>query len=213
MLYPPLYARLPSESFGTDQDGLLLRARFGPVFPLRRSCRYTWLGPCRDSAVQDAAGPCSVPVPCHIGGPQGTPHAPRPRGALQITAAARWRTGSDGGRRHGGDHTVPDDRFAGDVARRDCPRLRRGGGPEDRLLRKRGPYGDPAGTQGARGLPREGQGSPATRAAWGGRGDPATTRSAGPRPFYGQLRPTRHPPRNGGRAGRGAPRPSRSPGR
>src|SRR5215217_4713616 len=26
------------------------------------------------------------------------------------------------------------------------PRLRRGGGPEDRLIRKRGAYGDPAGT-------------------------------------------------------------------
>src|ERR671911_433887 len=128
-------------------------------------------------------------------------------------ADTRRRPGSDGGRRHGGYHTVPDDRFAGDVARRDRPRLRCGGGPEDRLLRKRGPYGDPAGTQRAWGLPREGQGSPATRAACGGRGDPATPRSAGPRPFDGQLRPARRPPRNGGRACRGAPRPSLSPGR
>src|SRR5829696_1694814 len=143
MLYAPVYVRLPRESFGTDQDGLLLRARgrarrarLGPVFPVRG----------------------------HIGGPQGTPHAPRPRGALQVTAHTRRRPGHDGGRRHGGDHTVSDDRLAGDVARRDRPRLRRGGGPEDRLIRKRGAYGDPAGTQRAWGFPREGQGSPATRA-------------------------------------------------
>src|ERR671910_2789285 len=127
-----LYVRTAEESFGTDQDGLLLRARgcarrarLGPVFPLRRPCRYAWLGPCRDSAVQDAAGPCSVPVPGHTGCPQGTPHAPRPRGALQVAAATRRRPGSDGGRRHGGDHTVPDDRLAGDIARGDLPRLRR----------------------------------------------------------------------------------------
>ncbi len=47
----------------------------------------------------------------------------------------------------------------------------------------------------------------------GGRGDPATTHSAGPRPFDGQLGPARRPPRNGGRGGRGAPRPSCSLGR
>src|SRR5215212_3772482 len=190
MLYPPLYVWIPSESFGTDQDGLLLRARgyfrrarLGPVFPLRRPCRYAWLGPCRDSAVQDTTGPCSVPVPGHTGGTQGTPHAPRPRSALQITAGPGRRPGGDGGRRHGGDHTVSDDRLAGDVARRDSPRLRRGGGHEDRLLRNRGPYGDPAGLREGRGDPREGQGSPTTCAACGGRGDPATSQSAGPRPF------------------------------
>src|SRR5215204_6140698 len=80
MLYPPLYVRLPRESFGTDQDGLLLRARggarrarLGSVFPLCGPRRYAWLGPCRDSAVQDAAGPRSVPVPGHTCGPRVRP--------------------------------------------------------------------------------------------------------------------------------------------
>src|ERR687897_3334568 len=215
-----LYVRTAEESFGTDQDGLLLRARgcarrarLGPVFPLRRPRPYAWLGPCRHSAVQDAAGPCSVPVLGHTGGPQGTPHAPRPRGALQITAATRRRPGGYGGRRHGGDHTVLDDRLAGDVARRRRPRLRCGGGPQDRHLRQRGPHGDPAGTRGARGLPREGQRPPSAGATYGGRIDPATTHAAGPRPFFGQPGPARRPTRNGWRPGRGDPRPSYCPGR
>jgi hypothetical protein len=59
----------------------------------------------------------------------------------------------------------------------------------------------------ARGASPE-KGSPATGAGRRGRGDPATTRSAGSRSVYGQLRPARRPPRNGWRAGRGAPRPS-----
>src|SRR5688500_4960382 len=212
MLYPPLYVRLPRESFWTDQNGLLIRtrwcargARLGPVFPLRRPLEYARVGTCRDCAVQDAAGPRPVPVSGHTGGPQGTPNAPRPRGALQITAGTRRRPGGDGGRRHGWDHTVSDDRLAGDVARRGRPRLRGGGRPVDRLLRQRGPRGDPAGTQSARSITREGQGSPATGAACGGRGDPAATHTAGPRSFHGQLRPARRSPRNGWWIGRGAP--------
>src|SRR5918996_339547 len=81
-----LYVRTAEESFWTDQDGLLLRARgrarrarLRPVFPLRRPRVYAWLGPCRHSAVQDAAGPCSVPVLGHTGGSQGPPATTRVR--------------------------------------------------------------------------------------------------------------------------------------
>ena len=42
-----------------------------------------------------------------------------------------------------------------------------------------------------------------------GRGDTATAHAERPRAVDGELRPARRPPRNGGRAGRGAPRPSR----
>src|SRR5919112_870047 len=217
MLYPHLYVRQPRERFWTDQDGFRLRdrgcsrrARLGPLFPLRRSRRYAWLGPRRNSTVQDAPCPRVVLVPGDTGGPQSTPFAPRPRGALPVAAASRQCPGSDDGRRHGGARAVSDYRPAGDVARRACARLRRGGGPQDRLLRKRGPHGDPAISQRARGLPREGQGSSATGTDLRGRGDPATTHASGSRPLDGQLRPARGLARDGGRAGRGAPWPYRS---
>ena len=155
MLYPHPYVRPSKEWFGSDQDGFRLRdrwcagrARHGPVFPLPRSSVYARLGPRRNSSVQDEAGPCCFPVTGHTGCPQGAPLTPRPRGALQVAATSRRRPGRDGGRRYGRSHPVPDDRLAGDASRRDSPRLRRGGGPEDRLLRQRGPHGDPAGTQG-----------------------------------------------------------------
>src|SRR5215211_5779103 len=214
MLYPPLYVRPPRERFWTDQDrfrlrdrGCARRARLGPVFPFRRYRGYARLALRRNSAVQDAAGPRLVPVFGRTGGPPGAPHAPGPRRALPVAAAPRRRPGRDGSRRHGREHTGSRDHLAGDVPGRPRAGLRRRGSAEDRRLRKRGPRGDPAVPQRARGFAREDQGSPATGTDFGSRSHPSTANTTGPRPLDRQLRPARGPAWDGGWAGRGAPWP------
>src|SRR5215218_10451760 len=166
-----LHVRPAKERFGTAKDGFLFRdgrcarrARLGPVLCVRRSRRHARLDPRRYSPVQDAARPRHVLVSGDTGGPHGAPHPPGPRGALPVAATSRQRPGRDGGRRPGGDHTLLDDRLAGDVPGRARAGLRRRGSTQDRRLRKRGPHGDPAVPQGARGFAREDKGSPASGA-------------------------------------------------
>ena len=121
MLYPLMYG-YPESVSGPIRTGLLYGSRVlvasaSDLYFLFVDPRYAWLGPCRDSGSIGRGWPLphKFPRSWPYWRPQGSPHAARSRGAPQVAAGSRRRPGSDGGRRHGGDHTVCDDRFAGDV--------------------------------------------------------------------------------------------------